>query len=487
MTPTAEEQEVEERREEDYQESFRDHLGNVDREGRRAKIYPRRPRGRYHTARKLASFVLLAVLFAGPFVRFNGRPLLLLNLLERKFVLFGIPFWPQDFYLFLLAMLALVLFVVLFTAVFGRLWCGWACPQTVFMEMLFRKIEYLIEGDARRQRRLDQGDWTGEKIFKKAFKHGIFFAISFLIANIFLAYIIGAEELWKIISDPPREHLKGLSTLTLFSLVFYGVFARFREQVCVIVCPYGRWQSVMVNEDTIAVTYDYLRGEPRGKRRKGREQREAGDCVDCKLCEQVCPTSIDIRNGIQLECINCTACMDACDEVMDRIERPRGLIRYSSYRGIEEPVHKLLTPRIMGYSTVLVVLVGIVAYLFSTRAEVQAIILREPGRLYNELADGRLANFYSVKIINKTFDELPVEIRVEQPAGGSITFLGELGAVPPQEMVEGRFYLALSPQELRPGRNEVEFSVYANDRRIDAVESGFLAPQDVRKRGQADE
>ena len=487
MTPTAEEQEVEERREEDYQESFRDHLGNVDREGRRAKIYPRRPRGRYHTARKLASFVLLAVLFAGPFVRFNGRPLLLLNLLERKFVLFGIPFWPQDFYLFLLAMLALVLFVVLFTAVFGRLWCGWACPQTVFMEMLFRKIEYLIEGDARRQRRLDQGDWTGEKIFKKAFKHGIFFAISFLIANIFLAYIIGAEELWKIISDPPREHLKGLSTLTLFSLVFYGVFARFREQVCVIVCPYGRWQSVMVNEDTIAVTYDYKRGEPRGKLRRSSKNEEAaarpeaGDCIDCKQCVQVCPTGIDIRNGIQLECINCTACMDACDEVMERIERPRGLIRYSSYRGIEQADRKLLTPRVMGYSAVLALLLVVVVYLFGTRAEMQAVILREPGKLYTELGDGRLANFYSLKIINKTFAEIPVEIRVEHPPGGSITYLGELTTVPPQDLIEGRFFLAVPEDLLVPGRNRVEFSVYSRGRRVDSVESGFLAPREGRR------
>lgn len=476
-----------EAKEETYADNFRDHLGNVTREGKRLKIYPKKPGGQYHTARRIVGWVLLTILFAGPFVRINGQPLLLLNIVERRFVLFGIPFWPQDLYLFLLTALSMVVFVVLFTAVFGRLWCGWACPQTVFMEMVFRKIEYLIEGDARQQRKLDEGSWTSEKIFKKTLKHGLFFGLSFLIANIFLAYIIGSEPLWEIITDPPAEHLTGLMAITLFSLLFYGVFARFREQACIIVCPYGRWQSVMVNEDTIAVTYDYKRGEPRGKLRKGNEQGETGDCIDCKLCVQVCPTGIDIRNGIQLECINCTACMDACDAVMNRVERPRGLIRYSSYRGIEKTAHKLLTPRVMGYSAVLVALVGIVAYLFSARAGAQAIILREPGRLYNELADGRLANFYSIKIINKTFDELPVEIRVEHPPGGSITFLGEVEAVPPQKIVEGRFYLALSPEGLRPGRNEVEFSVYANGRLIDAVKSGFLAPQDVRKRGRTDE
>jgi cytochrome c oxidase accessory protein FixG len=474
-------------REETYEDNFRDHLGNVTQDGKRLKIYPRKPRGQYHTARRAVSWVLLAILFAGPFIRIGGQPLLLLNILERRFVLFGVPFWPQDLYLFLLTMLSLVVFVVLFTAVFGRLWCGWACPQTIFMEMVFRKIEYLIEGDASSQRRLDAADWTSEKIFKKSLKHGIFFGLSFLIANIFLAYIIGSEQLWDIVTDPPGDHLKGLAVITLFSLVFYGVFARFREQACIIVCPYGRWQSVMVNEDSIAVTYDFKRGEPRGKMRRGEEKPENGDCIDCKLCVHACPTGIDIRNGIQLECINCTACMDACDEVMERVERPRGLIRYSSYKGIEQNDRKLLTPRIMGYSAVLGLLLVVVVYLFSTRAEAQAIILREPGRLFNEMADGRLANFYSFKIINKTMEEMPVEIRIDEPGVGSITVLGELKAVPPQEIQAGRFFLALPLDSLQPGQNEVKFSVYSNDQLIDSVESGFLAPQDVRKRAQRDE
>lgn len=467
-----------------YEESFRDHLGNVTRDGKRLKIYPKRPSGRYHSARRVVSWFLLAFLFAGPFLRIGGQPLLLLNIVDRKFVILGIPFWPQDLYLFLLALLSLVVFIVLFTAVFGRLWCGWACPQTIFLEMVFRKIEYWIEGDAVRQRRLDAGPWTREKVAKKTLKHSVYFALSFLIANIFLAYIIGSEALWQIVTDPPQAHLAGLVTITIFSLVFYGVFARFREQACVMVCPYGRWQSVMVNENTIAVTYDHVRGEPRGKIHRGESeqaQSTKGDCVDCGQCVQVCPTGIDIRNGIQLECVNCTACIDECDNIMDRVGRERGLIRYTSLSAVEKGARRILTPRVVGYVGVLTVLLCVATYFFSSRAEVEAVILREPGKLYTELADGRLANFYSMKIFNKTFVEIPVEVRVDQPAGGEIVYLGEAAVVKPQGILEARFFLALPKNILSPGHTEVRFSVYAGGELVGEEVSGFLAPHDIGK------
>ena len=466
-----------------YDANFRDHLGNVTPEGKRLKIRPRKPRGAYHRARVVVSWALLALLFAGPFLKVGGHPLLLLNIVERKFVLFGVPFWPQDLYLFLLIVLSFVVFIVLFTSIFGRLWCGWACPQTIFLEMVFRKIEYWIEGDAVQQRRLAKAAWTAGRTARLGLKHGIYLGLSFLIANTFLAYIIGTEELWRIVTDPPSEHLVGLFSITVFSLLFYGVFASFREQACIIACPYGRWQSVMVNEDTVAVTYDYKRGEPRGKvRQGGRSVEGRGDCVECRQCVQVCPTGIDIRNGIQLECVNCTACMDACDEVMDRVERPRGLIRYSSRNVIERGQRRLFTPRTFGYSAVLAALLVIAVTLFSTRTEVQAVILREPGRLYNELPDGRLTNFYAVKIINKTFEEIPVEVRLDAPGVGELTLLGPLDSVGPQGIHEGRFYLALPKQQLQAGRNPVRFSVYSGDQVISTVESSFLAPHDVRSR-----
>ncbi len=465
-----------------YEENFRDHLGNVAPDGSRQKIHPRKPRGPYHRARVAVSWVLLSILFAGPFISINGHPLLLLNIIERKFVLFGVPFWPQDLHLFLLVVLTFVVFIVLFTSIFGRLWCGWACPQTIFLEMVFRKIEYLIEGDGVQQRRLDKAPWSAGKIARKTIKHSIYFSLSFLISNTFLAYVIGVDELWIIVTDPPSQHLVGLFSISIFSLLFYGVFARFREQACIIVCPYGRWQSVMVNRETIAVTYDYRRGEPRGKARiDGEDVEGLGDCVECRQCVQVCPTGIDIRNGIQMECVNCTACIDACDEVMDLVDRPRGLIRYSSLVQIEESRQRILTPRTMGYSAVLVALLVTVVVLFSTRDEVQAVILREPGQLYNELPNSRLSNFYTVKVINKTFDEIPVEIRLNTPTEGELIFLGDLSSVPPQGIREGRFYLSLPRSILHAGRNDIHFSIYAGNQIVSDIKSSFLAPHDVAR------
>ncbi len=251
-------------------DSFRDNIATYTKEGKRNWVYPKKPSGRYYNARKIVAAILLAFLFAGPFITIHGHPILQLNILERKFTILGMVFWPSDFYLLALAALTTLLFIVVFTAVFGRIWCGWACPQTIFMEMVFRKIEYWIEGDWSDQKRLNKAPWTPKKIFKKVSKHGIFYAISFLIANTFLAYIIGKDALFKIITDPPSEHITGLAIISLFSLVFYGVFARLREQACQFVCPYGRYQSVLIDEDSIAVSYDFERGEPRGNPKKAR-------------------------------------------------------------------------------------------------------------------------------------------------------------------------------------------------------------------------
>ena len=337
-------------------ESFRDSISTISEEGSRNWIYPQKPKGPLYDKRKLVSYAYLALFFTVPFIKLNGEPLLLLNVLERKFIIFGLIFWPQDLFLAALALLTFMVFIVLFTVVFGRLFCGWVCPQTIFMEMVFRRIEYWIEGDANQQRRLNKQSWNREKITKKAGKLLAFFALSFVIGNFFYSYIIGMDELIKIITEPFSEHVGGFLGMIAFSGVFFFVYTYFREQVCLVVCPYGRLQGVLLDRNSIVVAYDYVRGEPRTKPKKV-EDTKAGDCIDCKACVRVCPTGIDIRNGTQLECVNCTACIDACDHIMEEIGKPKGLIRYDSENGIAKGTKLKVTPRIIGYSAVLLLLV----------------------------------------------------------------------------------------------------------------------------------
>lgn len=474
---------------------FRDHLATVNEEGKRNWIYPKKPSGRYYKARNAVALLLLAFFFTGPFITINGNPLLLINILERKFVIFGVAFWPQDLHLLVFGMLSFILFIVVFTAIFGRLFCGWACPQTIFMEMVFRRIEYWIEGDAADQIRLNKKPWNFEKIWKKTTKHSVFFAMAFVISNLFLAYIIGKDQLFDIITDPPSEHLAGLSAMIVFSGVFYGVFAFMREQVCHFVCPYGRMQSVMLDNNSVNVMYDYKRGETRAsvKDRYKLENRKAtledlgfsadqsfGDCIDCFQCVRVCPMGIDIRNGTQLECVHCTACIDACDDVMDKINKPRGLIRYSSENAIREEKQKILTPRVAGYSSILVVLLITFITMLTLRTETETSILREPGTLYQELPDNMYSNIYNLRVLNKTFDEIEYELRLENPAGEIIS-LGAVENVPPQNSAEGRLLVKLSEQDLTGPQTELTFGVYSNGERIETVTSGFLGPSNMNQ------
>jgi cytochrome c oxidase accessory protein FixG len=376
-------------------DSFRDAVSTIDKKGNRVWIYPKKPGGPFYNKRTIVSWILLILLFSGPFIRIGGEPLLLINLLERKFVIFGKIFWPQDFYLFVIGMLTFIVFIVVFTISYGRLFCGWVCPQTIFMEMVFRKIEYWIEGDWKQQQRLNKSPWTRQKIIKKGLKHGIFYIISFLIANIFLAYIIGSEEVISIITDSPLNHLQGLALILLFTFVFYGVFAYMREQVCLVICPYGRLQGVLLDRSSLVVAYDYIRGENRAKFRKGEIRAEVGkgDCIDCGQCVHVCPTGIDIRNGTQLECINCTACIDACDFMMEKTGQEKGLIRYASEKGITTGSRFTFNARIIAYTVVLIGLLAVLAGLLVSRADVQTTILRTPGMSYQDQGNNKISNY----------------------------------------------------------------------------------------------
>ncbi|MCK6619532.1 MAG: cytochrome c oxidase accessory protein CcoG [Calditrichaceae bacterium] len=457
-------------------ESFRDKVSTIDEQGKRIWIYPKKPRGPLHRARAAVSILLLAFLFAAPFIKVNGQPLILLNVLERKFILFGLAFWPQDLHLFALTMIALIVFIILFTAVFGRLWCGWACPQIVFMEMVFRKIEYWIEGDAHQQRALNKAPWSAGKFVKKASKHAVFYGLSFLIGNILLAYIIGVEELFKIITDPPGQHVAGLTAMILFSGLFYFIFAYFREQACTMVCPYGRLQGVLLDPNSIVVMYDFQRGEPRGKIKKGAERVPLGHCVECRLCVQVCPTGIDIRDGTQLECVNCAACIDACNEVMERVNFPKGLIRYASFNGVKSGEKLKITPRIVGYSALLLALVGLLSFLLLTRSAIEATILRTPGVLYQEVEEGKIQNLYNLKVANKSFDRLSVHLKLLEPPGEILLVGGEQLNVPEDGLAESVFFVKLPRAQLRGVQTPLRIGVYDGERLLETVKTGFLGP-----------
>ncbi len=459
------------------QKSFRDSIATVDEQGKRIWVFPKKPSGKYYDKRKLLSYFLLALLFSGPFLRIGGEPVLMFNVLERKFVIFGQIFWPQDLHLFAIATIALVIFVALFTVVFGRLFCGWICPQTIFMEMVFRRIEYWIEGDWKQQKKLKKAPWNAEKIRKKTLKQVIFWTISFLIANTFLAYIVGSEELFKIITDPPSEHLTGLIGIIVFTTIFYLVFSKMREQVCTVVCPYGRLQGVLLDDKSLVVAYDYGRGENRAKFRKNEDRKELGkgDCIDCAQCVHVCPTGIDIRNGTQLECINCTACMDACDHMMESVGLEKGLIRYASEDGIHNKAPWKLTARMKAYIALLVALLVILGFLIAGRSDFEATVLRTRGSLYNKVEKGVYSNVYDVTLVNKTSEDMPIEIKITEGIG-ELQLVGDPLFLNGQEEAKGKFIIIARQSDFKGSNTPITIGIYGNGRLIEEVETTFLGP-----------
>jgi cytochrome c oxidase accessory protein FixG len=455
-------------------ESFRDSIATINKDGERAWIFPTKPKGRYYDLRTYFTWFYLAVFFALPFIKYNGEPLFLFNVTEKKFILFGAIFWAQDFFIFGLGMLIFIVFIALFTVVFGRLFCGWACPQTIFMEMIFRKIEYWIEGDANYQKALKKSAWTADKIKKRVLKFMAFYAVSFLIANTLLSYLISVDHVFSILKSP-AGHTGSFIGIFLFTTVFFFVYWWFREQVCLIVCPYGRMQGVLLDKSSVVVAYDYVRGEERHKFRKN-EARTGGDCIDCNLCVKVCPTGIDIRNGTQLECISCTACIDACDHMMESVGLEKGLIRYDSENGIKNKIKLRFTNRMKAYTAVLLVLISIEVVLLTTRSDYDATVLRAKGMLYQEQPNNQLSNLYTIKLVNKTRKELPVELRIENFKTYRIQMIGKEMVVKNEGITEGEFFVYLNKPDVTERKVKLVIGVYSNGKRIKTIKTNFLGP-----------
>lgn len=392
------------------------------------KVYPREVTGRYARLRVLAVWVLLGIYYVLPWIRWEGRQAVLFDLPARKFYIFGLTFWPQDFFLmaWLLIIAALTLFFV--TAIAGRLWCGYACPQTVWTE-IFIWMERLAEGNHNQRRKLDKGPWTREKALRKTFKQAMWISFSLWTGFTFVAYFTPALELGpKLLAFETRPW-------ETFWVLFYG-FATYgnagllREQVCKYMCPYARFQSAMFDKDTLIISYDELRGEPRGGRKRSVDPRTAGlgDCIDCNMCVQVCPTGIDIRKGLQIECIACAACIDVCNDVMDKMSYPRGLIRYSTHHAMQEqkPV-RVMRPRVAVYGALLATMLIGFGTAVAQRSTLIVDVIRDRNTLYRELPGGLVENVYTVTFVNKT----EVERRYEVSAHGLQGLELELDAAQP--------------------------------------------------------
>jgi len=457
---------------EDYQEStFRDRPTTFSKEGKRLWLFPKMPKGKLYNIRRVIAWALLAFFYLAPFLKFRGEPLVFLNFLERKFVLFGNTFYPQDFYLLVLAVIALVVFIVLFTVIYGRIFCGWVCPQTVFLEFLYRPIEYLIDGDSSEQQKLANQEMDATKMFKRILKHGIYLIISFFTILTFMAYVIGTGEVGRMLKGWPLEGFGILMGVLAFTGAHYFVFAWFREQVCTMVCPYGRLQGVMLDVNTILVAYDYKRGEPRGR-------GEKGDCINCRKCVAVCPTGIDIRNGTQLECINCTACIDACNSVMSVINKPSGLIRFASEKSISEGKKVRFNARVIAYSAVLFSLLVLITYLFTVRGSFETHIIRAQGTMFQEYGPDSYSNLYNLELVNKTNSEVKVELKLLSPEG-EIRMMGDSLKAGKGEVAQRNLLIVLKKSDVKSSNNHLEIGVYEAGKLINTISSTFVGPNSL--------
>ncbi|MBX3220586.1 MAG: cytochrome c oxidase accessory protein CcoG [Labilithrix sp.] len=372
--------------------------GSLGTDGRRRRPYPADVRGRWVRARRVVYFALIALWAALPWISIGGHPAVYLDVDRRRFFLFGATFNAQDLWLLFFALTGLGFGLLFLTAVLGRAWCGWACPQTVFVEGVFRPLERLVNGARNTAlERARRRPTSFDAMWRRVVTHALYFVAATFAAHVFLAYFVSLPALYAMLGTNPSAHPEAFAWMLGTTALFYVSFGVFREQFCVVVCPYGRLQSILIDDDALVVGYDDERGEPRGKAKAAGR----GDCVDCNRCVVVCPTGIDIRDGLQLDCIACTACIDACDDVMDRLGRPRGLVRYDSLRGLRGDKRRIVRPRLVVYSVLL--LLGVAATMLAARGRspFEANALRLPGPPYTREA-GKLRNGFELHLVNKS-------------------------------------------------------------------------------------
>jgi cytochrome c oxidase accessory protein FixG len=396
-------------------------LSTLNQDGSRRWLRPRLSRGRFLNRRRTVGYGLIALFALIPQLKMGGKPLILLDVPRREFTFFGSTFLPTDTLLLSLLMIGIFLLIFLLTALLGRVWCGWACPQTVYLELVFRPIERFFEGEPGKRR---PGGGLG---VRKALKWIAYLLVSMFLAHTFLAYFVGVDRLAVWVRQSPLEHPASFMIMLAVTGLMLFDFGLFREQLCIVACPYGRFQSVMLDRDTLIIGYDQQRGEPRGKVRRSAHNGQSrgvalpvledscGDCVDCMLCVQTCPTGIDIRNGLQMECIGCAQCIDACDAVMAKLGRARGLIRYSSQAAIEGRGRRVLRPRIVIYPLALAVVATVFAMVLMNKGAADVTILRGPGMPFNVLPSGAIANQIRVKVTNRGGEPEHYTIEVLDP------------------------------------------------------------------------
>jgi cytochrome c oxidase accessory protein FixG len=449
-----------------------DSVTTINQDGSRYFIHPSDVSGRWTTIRRLAAGLLIGIYIALPIVPIRGNPAVFLDVLHRKFHLFGVTLMFQDLWLlfFLISGLGFSLFLI--TAIFGRIWCGWACPQTVFLDHVFRRVERFIDGDASARRQLDDASWTAGKIVKRIVKHAIYFLLAALIAHLFVSYFFSLPEIYAMIHHSPLENWGIFVFVLAMSSALYFNFAWFREQFCIVMCPYGRLQSALIDDNSIVVGYDEVRGEPRGK-----PSETTGDCVDCRRCVQVCPTGIDIRQGLQLECIACTACIDACDEVMVRLERPKGLIRHDSLNALTGKAFQFFRPRLFLY--LFFALAGATVFALSVGQVTPVIlsILRMTGSPYIR-DEAMVRNNFYLRLANKRSTPGTFTVALQSPKTGlqSTGATSQPITLQPGEEIQEPLILTLPDADFRKAF-DVDVQIRGKDGQLETSRTiPFLGP-----------